>query len=61
MSGNKDTFIKEQFIQVVGHTAVKTIDMGKSTGGRYYFIDTFGTNGEYLIYEDGVFSKDIIE
>jgi predicted phosphodiesterase len=61
ISGNKNTFIKKQFIQVVGHTAVKTIDMGKSTGGRYYFIDTFDTNGEYLIYEDGVFSKDIIE
>jgi len=26
--------------QIVGHTAVKQIDPGKSTGGRYYFIDT---------------------
>jgi hypothetical protein len=58
MSGNKDTALKTQFIQIVGHTTVDTIDMGKSTGGRYYFIDTLGPSGEYLIYEDGVFSKD---
>jgi len=61
MSGNKDTFLKEQYIQIVGHTTVDTIDMGKATGGRYYFIDSLGTSGEYLIYEDKVFSKDSIK
>jgi hypothetical protein len=60
MSGNKDTFLKEQYIQIVGHTTVETIGMGKSTGGRYYFIDTIDRSGEYLIYEDGVFSKGAI-
>ena len=54
MSGNKETFLKEDFIQVVGHTGVKVIDMGKATGGRYYFIDAIDI-GQYLIYEDGEF------
>lgn len=61
MSGNKDTFLKEQYIQIVGHTQVNTIDMGKATGGKYYFIDALGTCQEYLIYEDGVFSKNSIK
>jgi predicted phosphodiesterase len=54
MSGNKKTFLKEDFIQVVGHTGVKVIDMGKATGGRYYFIDAIDI-GQYLIYEDKEF------
>ena len=45
--------IKKQFIQVVGHTAVKEIDAkGKTTGGRYYFIDCLGNTPEYLVYEN---------
>ena len=56
MSGNKDTFLKEQYIQIVGHTQVNTIDMGAATGGKYYFIDALG-GGEYLIYNDGEFNK----
>jgi predicted MPP superfamily phosphohydrolase len=60
LSGNKNTFLKEQYIQIVGHTQVTTIDMGKATGGKYYFIDALGTCQEYLIYEDGVFSKNSI-
>lgn len=44
-------------IQVVGHTGQKCIDIkGKATGGKYYFIDTLGTSGEYLIIEDDAFS-----
>lgn len=42
------------YTQIVGHTTQKQIDIeGKSTGGKYYFIDTLGTSGEYLIIEDG--------
>lgn len=53
---NRDT-LRDQFIQVVGHTQQKHIDIkGKSTGGRYYYIDTLGTSGEYLIISDGVIS-----
>ena len=46
--------LKYKVIQIVGHTQQNQIDIkGKSTGGRYYFIDTLGTSGEYLIIEDG--------
>lgn len=41
---------KNGVIQVVGHTQqrfISTMDKG------YYFIDTLGTSGEYLIIEDG--------
>lgn len=56
MRSNK-TDLKKQLIQVVGHTAQRNIDIkGMATGGRYYFIDTLETSGEYLIYEDGKFS-----
>ena len=42
------------YIQVVGHTTQNQIDIkDKSTGGKYYFIDTLDTSGEYLIIEDG--------
>lgn len=54
MSGNKETFLKTDYIQIVGHTQVKRIDMGKATGGRYYFIDAIDVD-QYLIYEDGKF------
>ena len=48
---NRDT-LRDQFIQVVGHTEQKKIDTeGKSTGGRYYYIDTLGTSGQYMILE----------
>jgi UDP-2,3-diacylglucosamine pyrophosphatase LpxH len=49
---NRDT-LRDQFIQVVGHTTQGKIDTeGKSTGGRYYYIDTLGTSGEYMIIEN---------
>ena len=54
MAGNKETFLKTDYIQIVGHTGVKMIDMGKATGGRYYFIDAIDA-GQYLIYKDGKF------
>jgi len=55
MSGNKETFLKKDYIQIVGHTQVRKIDIeGKATGGRYYLIDTIDI-GQYLIYEDEKF------
>lgn len=57
MAANKNT-LRKQIIQVVGHTPQDNIDIkGKSTGGRYYFIDTleYGQN-QYLIVKDGVVS-----
>jgi predicted MPP superfamily phosphohydrolase len=52
MKVNHDT-LRNEVIQVVGHTGMTKIDIeGKATGGRYYFIDTLGTSGEYLIIQD---------
>jgi predicted phosphodiesterase len=62
MAGNRDTFLKEEYIQVVGHTHVKKIDIeGKATGSRYYFIDTFDDSSQFLIYEDGEFKVGVVE
>jgi hypothetical protein len=50
---NYDT-LRDQFIQVVGHTQQNQIDTkGKSTGGRYYYIDALGTSGEYMVINNG--------
>lgn len=52
---NRGTRLKDDVIQVVGHTQVETIDIkGRSTGGRYYYIDALH-NGQYLIEENGKF------
>jgi len=57
LAGNRDSFLKTDYIQVVGHTKVRKMDIeGKATGGRYYFIDTFDTTNTYLIYENNKFS-----
>ena len=51
---NRNTDLKNKMIQVVGHTQQNKIDReGKSTGGRYYYIDTLGTSGEYMVIDDG--------
>jgi hypothetical protein len=57
MKANYDT-LRNQIIQVVGHTPQDNIDIkGMSTGGRYYFIDTLEYNqGQYLVVTDGVVS-----
>lgn len=56
LAGNRDTFLKKDYIQIAGHTQVRYIDIkGKATGGRYYFIDAL-EEGMYLIYEDGKFN-----
>ena len=57
MSANKkhEKGLKKDYIQVVGHTQMKRIDLDgsdKFTGGRYYFIDTMDTSGDYLVIED---------
>jgi predicted MPP superfamily phosphohydrolase len=47
--------LKKDYIQIVGHTGMKRLDLDgtdKFTGGRYYFIDTMETTGEYLIIQD---------
>lgn len=47
--------LKKDYIQIVGHTAMRRIDLegsDKFTGGRYYFIDTMEKSGDYLIIED---------
>jgi hypothetical protein len=58
MSINKkhEKGLKKDYIQIVGHTQMKKLDIlgsDKYTGGRYYFIDTMETSGDYLIIEDG--------
>lgn len=42
----------DAYVQVVGHTVQKKIGLS----GDIFFIDTLGTSGEYLIWEDGAFS-----
>ena len=55
LAGNRDTFLKTDYIQIVGHTQVRKIDIeGKATGGRYYLIDAIEA-GQYLVYEDNEF------
>ena len=52
---NKKTNLKKNYIQIVGHTQQDHIDItGRSTGGKYYYIDTL-PSGEYLIDVDGEF------
>lgn len=52
---NGSTYIKDRYIQVVGHTVQNAIDIkGKATGGKYFYIDTLPV-GQYLIEEDGEF------
>ena len=56
LAGNKETFLKKDYIQIAGHTQVNKIDIeGKATGGKYYFIDAIEV-GQYLIYENNQFT-----
>lgn len=57
MSSNKKhkNGLRKDYIQVVGHTTMKRIDLegsNKFTGGRYYFIDTMEVSGDYLVWQD---------
>jgi hypothetical protein len=52
MRANRVTLRKE-VTQIVGHTQMDKVDVqGTSTGKRYWFIDTLGTSGEYLVIND---------
>ena len=52
---NKKTDLNKNYIQIVGHTQQDHIEIkGKTTGGKYYYIDTL-PSGEYLIDVDGEF------
>jgi hypothetical protein len=47
--------LKNNYIQIVGHTQMKrlSVELSKQlTGGKYYFIDTMETTGEYLVHQD---------
>jgi UDP-2,3-diacylglucosamine pyrophosphatase LpxH len=53
--------LKNQYIQIVGHTQHKNIDVsGTTTGGRYYYVDTLQSSKEYIILEDGKLSVQTI-
>ena len=61
MSANKkhEKGLKNDYIQIVGHTQMQELDIvgsDKFTGGKYYFVDTLDTSGQYLIIEDGKLS-----
>jgi hypothetical protein len=56
----QDTIIKDQYIQIVGHTQQQNIYVdGKSTGGKYYYIDALAQS-QYLVEEEGEFKRDFI-
>lgn len=49
---NNTTLIKRDFIQIVGHTTQKRVDVkGVATDGRFYFLDTLRTSGQYGVIE----------
>jgi hypothetical protein len=56
--------LKKDYIQIVGHTQMRRLDLegsDKFMEGRYYFIDTMDTTGQYLIIEDGKLSVNSVK
>jgi UDP-2,3-diacylglucosamine pyrophosphatase LpxH len=50
----RNTSIKKNFVQIVGHTEIKSIDMvamKKTLGGKYYMIDALAER-QYLVYDE---------
>lgn len=55
--------IRKRYYQIVGHTEMKYMDIEsthKWAGGKYFFIDTLNSSGEYLVLNHGIFSKNKI-
>jgi predicted MPP superfamily phosphohydrolase len=66
MSANKkhEKGLKKDYIQIVGHTGMKRLNLEESdkfTGGRYYFIDTMDTSGQYLVWQDNKFTVNSVK
>jgi hypothetical protein len=66
MSANKKhkKSLKKDYIQIVGHTQMKKLDLEGSdrfAGSRYYFIDTMDTSGQYLIIEDNILKTNSVK
>jgi hypothetical protein len=54
MKANRNT-LRKSVVQIVGHTQMDAVDVqGKTTGKRYWFIDTLNTSREYLVINNGV-------
>lgn len=56
--------LKNDYIQIVGHTHMRRIDLegsDKFTGGRYYFIDTMEDSGDYLIIQNNQLSVNSVK
>lgn len=56
--------LKKDYIQVVGHTQMYKLDLigsDRFTGGRYYFIDTMETSGQYLVWQDNKLSVNSVK
>ena len=61
---NHEKGLKKDYIQIVGHTQMKKIDLtgsDKFTGGRYYFIDTMDTSGDYLVIQDNIITVNSVK
>jgi len=64
MASNKDSGLKKNITQVIGHTSVTNIFESvkaseKAMGSRYYLIDAIESKG-YLIYKDNTFKPEQI-
>ena len=64
MAANKDSSLKKQVVQIVGHTGVTSIFESakaskKSMGEKYYMIDALASNG-YLVHNYNEFIPKII-
>ena len=59
MSGNKNTFLNDQYNQVVGHTEVKEMPMKLMLENKLFLIDALPV-GNYLIYEENYFMIGVV-